>query len=164
MKKCEFEWVDDKHLKLSGIIDEYCSFAEVFKKLKDEIWIDFSGITRINSSGVREWVQEVVKSDVKIHFENCSSVIVDQFSMIPEFLGRNGIVESFAVHYVCENCSFETQKNFVVGKDIQPGKEDYDEVSEIKCPSCGYEQMELDHNPDIYFAFLKFIKSNQQAS
>jgi hypothetical protein len=44
----------------------------------------------------------------------------------------------------------------VVGKDIQAGMESYMESPEMKCSECG-EQMECDHNPELYFSFLSEV-------
>jgi len=161
MNKCKIDWTDQKRVKISGVIDEFSSFAEVFNRNPTEIWIDFSGVTRINSSGIREWVQAVLGSSARLHMENCSAVMVDQFSMIPEFIGKNGVVESFFIHYLCDSCGHEEKKLTIVGKDINPG-DPYREALDEACPVCG-GLMELDHNPDIYFAFLKFMKRPPQA-
>jgi hypothetical protein len=162
MNKCKIEWVSEKRVKISGIIDEFSSFRDLFSHQLEEIWIDFSGVTRINSSGIREWVQAVLSSNVRLHMENCSAVMVDQFSMIPEFIGKNGVVESFFVHYLCDACGHEEKNLCVVGKDIK-AEDSYKEALDDPCPVCG-GVLELDHNPDIYFAFLKFMKNTPQAS
>ena len=80
--------------------------------------------------------------------------MVDQFSMIPEFVGKKGRVESFYVHYVCDACGHEERKLLEVGKDIGPTPLTSPSL-EKPCSACE-DIMELDHNPDIYFAFLKF--------
>ena len=157
MNKCKIQWLDERRAKVSGVIDEFSSFEELFNKNQEEIWIDFSEVTRINSSGIREWVQAVLGSTARLHLEKCSAVMVDQFSMIPEFIGKNGTIESFFVHYICDSCGHEERELLEVGKDIG-GDKTYKEQLEDPCPSCGHV-LELDHNPDIYFAFLKFVKN-----
>ena len=157
MNKCKIDWVSDKEVKVSGVIDEFSTFEEIFSKNRPEVWIDFSGVSRINSSGIREWVQAVLSADARLHLVNCSSVMVDQFSMIPEFVGKNGTVESFYVHYICDACGSETKTLLTVGQDISTNSE-YDDFMEKDCDNCD-AVMELDHNPDIYFAFLRFTKA-----
>jgi len=153
MNRCEFRWIDERTLKIAGTIDENFTIDEQLPKLKDEVWIDLKNVARINSCGVREWIKAIVKTEAKIHYINCSSVIVTQFSMIPEFIGRKGQVESFETQFVCPHCGHEDSKILVVGKDIQAGLDTYLESPEMKCSECG-ESMECDHNPELYFSFL----------
>ncbi len=162
MNKCKIEWVGKNKVQVSGVIDEFSSFDDLFNRGHKEIWIDFSGVTRINSSGIREWVQAVIASHAHLHMENCSAVMVDQFSMIPEFIGKNGVVESFYIHYICDTCGHEEKQLAVVGKDIDAG-DPHKDVADNPCSNCG-GVLELDHNPDIYFAFLKFMKKSPKAS
>lgn len=153
MNRFEVQWIDKSKVKVSGIIDENFSFDEDVGKFGEEVWLDLQGVERINSCGVREWIKAILKTNAKLHFINCSSVIVSQFSMIPEFLGRNGVVESFETQFVCDHCGHEESRVLVVGKDIQAGQPIYEEGPELKCPECG-EMMECDHNPELYFSFL----------
>jgi transcription elongation factor Elf1 len=83
-------------------------------------------------------------------------VIVSQFSMIPEFLGPKGQVESFETQYVCPKCGHEDSLLLVVGKDIKPGLRNYDSSPELSCHECGAD-MECDHNPELYFSFLSDV-------
>ena len=156
MGRYEIIWENDKSLKISGTIDENFVFDDTVAKFGSEVTIDLRGVERINSCGVREWIKAILKSEAKISFINCSSVIVSQFSMIPEFLGRYGVVKSFETQFVCDNCGFEDAKILEVGKDIQPGLELYEDGPEIECSECG-ETMECDHNPELYFSFLSDV-------
>jgi DNA-directed RNA polymerase subunit RPC12/RpoP len=156
MKRFDVQWVDDKKVKISGTIDENFTFDDEVAKFNDEVEIDLRGVERINSCGVREWIKAILKTNARIHFVNCSSVIVAQFSMIPEFLGNNGVVDSFETQFVCDHCGHEESKILVVGKDIQPGQEIYEEGPELACSECG-EMMECDHNPELYFSFLSEV-------
>ncbi len=154
MNRCELKWIDDKTLQISGTIDEYFSFDPVIERLVGEIWIDLSEVKRINSCGVREWIKVISKSQARLHYRQCSSVIVSQFSMIPEFLGPFGQVESFETQYVCPHCGHEDSLLLVVGKDIAAGQDSYEHSPEMTCRECG-DKMECDHNPELYFSFLR---------
>ena len=68
----QIEWLAENKAKISGVIDEFSSFKDLFSKQLPELWIDFSGVTRINSSGIREWVQAVLTCESVLHLENCS--------------------------------------------------------------------------------------------
>ena len=156
MKRCQIVWKDEKNVKLSGVIDEGTDFAELVDNLVEELWIDFGGVTRINSCGVREWTRVMHSITNRIHFINCTSAIVDQLSMIPEFIGQNCIVDSFEAHYVCDECGHEETYILEVGKDIKPGLDEYEEGPERSCPQCK-AIMEFDHNPEVYLDFLTDI-------
>lgn len=153
MSRYEFKWIDDKNLQIIGTIDENFDFECEVKKFKDEVFIDLQGVKRINSCGVREWIKGILKTESRLHFVNCSSVIVAQFSMIPEFLGKNGVVDSFETQFICEACGHEDTKILTVGVDIEAGKEVYDQGPVIECSEC-QSTMECDHNPELYFSFL----------
>lgn len=152
MNKCKIEWTDAEHVTISGVIDEFSSFENLFPKEKKEIWVDLSQVSRINSSGIREWIHAVLNSNVIMHLTNCSAVMVDQLSMIPKFVGANGIVDSFHCHYQCEQCGHDEKLLMRVGKDITDSKS-YKLKLEEPCPNCK-GALELDHDPDAYFAFL----------
>ncbi len=155
MNKCKITWITECLVMISGIIDEYSDFSQLFAGKPSDIWVDFNDIERINSSGVREWIQAVMSTKSNLHLINCSSVIVDQFAMIPEFIGKNGVVESFFVHYVCDSCNIEEKRLLEAVKDIHADS-DLNQFLEKGCNACG-STMELDHNLEVYFSFIKFL-------
>lgn len=159
MEHTKTEWIDDHTLKISGLIDETSSFDDLLKNLPPEVWIDFQDVTRINSCGVREWIKAILNTESKIHLINCSSIVASQFFMIPEFLGPNGVVDSFETPFICENCDHEIQKILEL-KDIKSESELTD--LEETCPKCG-ETMELDQDPDIYIEFLQRMLQKTKA-
>lgn len=156
MNRFEVTWIDHNQLKIVGTIDEHFVFDDHVAKFKDKVVIDLQGVERINSCGVREWVKSIIKTDAEIHYINCSSIVVSQFSMIPEFLGKNGVVDSFEAQFICEDCGHETSHVLVVGKDIEAGQDVYAEGPKIQCTECGCP-MECDHSPELYFSFLTEI-------
>ena len=155
MSGCTVEWIDDKHVKISGTIDEYADFDELIAKFPDEVWIDFGEIKRINSSGVRQWLKAVMTSESRIHFVNCAAPVVDQLTLVPHFLGKNGVVDSFEVLFFCYNCDHEIQRFFQIGKDIDRFSGPTPTFNDVfKCDTCGGD-VEVAHNVDIYFSFLR---------
>lgn len=159
MKHCTIQWLGANQVAISGIVDEYADFSEFERCAQQTLTVDFANVTRMNSSGVRSWIQTMTRHKVKLLLRNCSSVVVEQFSMIPEFIGKNGYVESFFVHYHCVSCDYETRQLLVPGKDIQIGDSPHVDLRLPEaCPQCG-DAVELDHNPDIYFGFLRFMKA-----
>ena len=91
---------------LKGIIDETVNINKIFENFKGHIQLDFSDVININSCGVREWCHYVNALEGDIELVNCPSFIVEQASMIPEFLGKAKIKTFFADYY-CENCNWE---------------------------------------------------------
>lgn len=156
MKPCDITWISEKEVKFSGVFDEYTSFVETVSKFPDEVWLDFKEVTRVNSLGVKEWIKAISKTESRLHYINCPAIIVDQFNMIPEFLGQNATIDSFEVYFVCDHCGHEDSRFFQVGpgKDIDPSNEQYEELLEITCIRCT-EMMDLDHDPEIYFNFIR---------
>lgn len=161
MKPCRIEWVDDKTVKFSGVFDEYTSFVETVKGFPDEVWLDFREVSRVNSLGVKEWIKAISLSQSRLHYINCPAIIVDQFNMIPEFLGQNATIDSFEIYFACDHCGHEDSNYYEVGKgkDIDPSHELSDHVLQVKCIRCG-APMELDHDPEIYFNFLREMYGN----
>jgi hypothetical protein len=158
-KNLSFEWKRDDYVSIIGIIDENSDFSQLFKSKFQLLFLDLKQISRINSSGVRKWVLALDKlRDVEIHYINCSFAIVDQLSMVPEFLTKKSFVESFDALYVCENCNVSHTVTLVVGYDIQPGLTKYLDGPERFCPTCN-EKMEFEHNPDSYLYFLSNLKN-----
>ena len=143
--------------KFSGIIDEASQFNDLIASFGPEVWLDFSEVSRINSCGVRQWVTAIYSTNTRIHYLNVPSLIVDQFSMVPEFLGPNSMVENFEARFICDACGHEETQMLVVGKDVQACQDEYVDGPSKECPKCA-AAMEFDHNPDVYLEFLKNVK------
>lgn len=139
--------------KIKGVIDEFSDFSEIFNSPNSgEIWIDLGDVTRINSSGIRIWMQSIFSFKAKTHLYNCSMQMVDQFAMIPSLINANRLVESFYVHFVCDDCDVEARELVRVGDDIDVSNyEDFPQ--ERSCEKCG-GTMVFDHSPELYFSFL----------
>ena len=162
MKRCEIKWLSLNEMEISGIVDEYADFSELAQVAEKILTVDFSGVTRMNSSGIRGWIQNVRRHKITLILKNCSSPVVEQFSMIPEFTGKNGFVESFFVHYHCVACEYETRLLLRIGIEIHLGDSPHiDQQLATPCPKCG-ETLDLDHNPEIYFSFLRPMKPQQR--
>ncbi len=157
-KGCRISWVQENEVRISGVVDEYADFNELGKSSQKTLRVDFSEVSRVNSSGIRAWIQLILKYKIRLRLHHCSPAIVDQFSMIPEFLGKNGFVESFYANYLCGSCAYEEKKFFEQGKDFEPGVEQVKAPLSYECPRC-HGNLELDHNPEVYFAFLRLIKA-----
>ncbi len=151
-EKLRIETVDSegqKVIKLKGTIDEDSNFAQLMK-LGGPLRLDFSGVTSINSCGIRSWVNFLKEMGTQeVVYVACPPLIVRQMNMVPSFVG-NAKVDSVYVPFVCDLCEAEktlltTPMDFKSGKI--PGT--------IQCESCKKGEMEFDGQPKQYFAFSK---------
>ena len=133
---------------LKGHVSEAADFSAL-KKLRRQLTLDLSEITRINSIGVREWstfVRECELLGMELTFECCSPAIVSQMGMISNFMGVRSRVKSVLVPYLCTSCKFELLDVLELSARI-PVKV----ALTLRCPSCP-ETMELDDLEETYTA------------
>ena len=138
-------------VRLRGEIDENADFTELKKRLRGPVVFQLAEIRRINSCGVREWVNFVrdLPSVTELTFSHCSPPIVTQLNMIFNFRG-NAKVRSFYAPYICEACGHEEDKLLDVQSQFPGGKF---RAPEFACDQCG-AQMEFDDLPERYLSFL----------
>jgi hypothetical protein len=135
-----------------GEIDENVEFSELRRRLKGIVDFQLAEVRRINSCGVREWVNFVrdLPHVVELTFTRCSPAIVTQLNMIYNFRG-NAQIRSFYAPYVCENCNNEEEKLLEVETQF-PGGE-VKKVPHFPCTECN-EVMAFDDLPERYLSFL----------
>ena len=135
-----------------GEIDENTDFTELAGRLQGSVVLHLQQVRRINSCGVREWVNFVrdLPDVTDLTFTHCSPAIVTQLNMIYNFRG-GATLRSFYAPYICENCDKEEERlidietAFPKGKPLEP--------PEFDCETCS-EALEFDDLPDHYLAFL----------
>ena len=143
---------DTSIVKLTGFIDEH----NRLKMLVDQItaataMIDLGGVERINSSGVRDWVNWIAALEAngtRPVLVRCSPAIVAQINLVKNFTG-NAAVKSFQVPYRCREC--DEEKTIVVETSEMTSPEAAPPT--CNCSACG-RAMEVDEMPEAYFAFL----------
>jgi len=147
---------DVSFVKLGGVIDEDNSLNELAEKIPaGTAVIDLGEIERINSCGVRDWVNWLSKLEhngTRSVLVECSPAIVAQINLVNNFTG-NGVVKSFYVPYFCPECD-EEKVLLVEATDMGPPPH---EPPTCRCDECDLV-MDFDDMPDSYFAFL----SNQR--
>jgi anti-anti-sigma regulatory factor len=138
---------------LAGEIDESAPFSRLRDELVGEVIMDLENVRRINSAGVREWVNLVSDLEsagvTKLTFVRCSPGIVTQLNMIYNFCGP-GRVESFIAPFVCDNCGAEELK-VLEAATLPEGPAS--KLPTFSCPNC-QQTMEFDELPDYYLSFL----------
>ncbi|HEX4417708.1 MAG TPA: hypothetical protein VH165_07405, partial [Kofleriaceae bacterium] len=144
------------YVKLGGVIDEDNELADLVDKIPvGTAVIDLGEIERINSCGVRDWVNWLSKLEnngTRSVLIECSPAIVAQINLVNNFTG-NGVVKSFYVPYFCPECD-EEKVLLVEAADMGPPPH---EPPTCRCDECDLV-MDFDDMPDSYFAFL----SNQK--
>jgi anti-anti-sigma regulatory factor len=147
---------DMSYVKLGGVIDEDNELGELVEKIPTgTAVIDLGEIERINSCGVRDWVNWLTKLEgngTRSVLVECSPAIVAQINLVNNFTG-SGVVKSFYVPYFCPECD-EEKVLLVEASDMGPPPH---EPPTCRCDECDLV-MDFDDMPDSYFAFL----SNQR--
>ncbi len=137
------------HVRLAGDITEESSFEPILRSDAPVVVLDLAEVRRINSAGVREWVNfvaELARRERKVTLERCSVAVVQQLNMVVNFRG-NADVRSVFVPYCCGACGAERSELLEV---VGPGAPDV--ASSIAC-ACG-GTMEFDDLPETYLSFL----------
>jgi anti-anti-sigma regulatory factor len=148
---------DVTYVKLAGVIDEDNELNTLADKLgTGTAVIDVSEIERINSCGVRDWVNwlgRAEKGGANVVLVQCSPAIVAQINLVNNFTG-NGVVKSFFAPYFCPNCDLE--------KVLLVETRDMFGATPFKAPSCRCDEcdgpMDFDDMEESYFAFLANTK------
>jgi anti-anti-sigma regulatory factor len=147
---------DVSYVKLGGVIDEDNELGDLVDKIPSgTAVIDLGEIERINSCGVRDWVNWLSKLEsngTRSVLVECSPAIVAQINLVNNFTG-SGVVKSFYVPYFCPECD-EEKVLLVEAGDMGPPPH---EPPTCRCDECDLV-MDFDDMPDSYFAFL----SNQR--
>ena len=135
---------------LSGDVTEETSFAEVLRVEAPVLVLDLSQVRRINSAGVREWVNfvaELGRQGRLLVFESCSVAVVQQLNMVVDFRG-GAQVRSILLPYYCGTCDAERLQLL----DVSGASPTLATV--LPCATCG-ESMEFDDLPESYLSFLR---------
>ena len=140
---------------LEGLLDELAapalvSLREAFGGASAVV-LDLGGIRRINSLGVRAWVDFMkTLAGRSVTYRRCSPAFVDQLNTVSDFRGT-GKVESFLAPYVCESSGKFFYEELKVGKDITSGN--FAALENRRCAECP-EPLVFDDMPERYLHFL----------
>ena len=135
---------------VNGELTENANLSALAAEGSKEIILDLSGVTRINSPGVREWiafVNDLAERRTDLVLEKCSVPFVNQLNMISNFRGKGSVSSVFAP-YFCPQCSKEERRLVVLSVDPRAQI-----AAPFPCPACA-TPMDFD---DLLDAFLAFI-------
>jgi anti-anti-sigma regulatory factor len=152
---------DVSYVKLAGVIDEDNELATLVDRIpRGTAVIDLGEIERINSCGVRDWVNWLSRLEsqgTRMVLVECSPAIVAQINLVNNFTG-NGVVKSFFVPYFCPECD-EEKVLLVETSEMGPPPH---EPPMCRCDECDLV-MDFDDMPDSYFAFLSNSRKYAEA-
>jgi anti-anti-sigma regulatory factor len=152
---------DVSYVKLAGVIDEDNELANIVERIpRGTAVIDLGEIERINSCGVRDWVNWLSRLDsqgTRVVLVECSPAIVAQINLVNNFTG-NGVVKSFFVPYFCPECD---EEKVLLVETADMGALPH-EPPMCRCDECDLV-MDFDDMPDSYFAFLSNSRKYAEA-
>lgn len=147
---------DVTFLKLKGIIDEDNPLASAVKKLEGRtVVIDLADVKRINSCGVRDWVNwlaDLEASGKRVILVKCSPTIVNQLNLVNNFVGH-ALVKSFFAPYYCARCDVEQLELVQVDDFVGQTRPTPPRVVGRNCQQTQCE-MAFDDIEEAYFSFL----------
>lgn len=137
-------------VRLRGAITESARLRDAVDQLPAVVTLDLSGVERITSPGVREWVRFIQSaSDGRdVSLVRCSVSIVNQLNLVDGAQGRATVVSVMAPYY-CEPCHREDAQPLEVAAGVMPRL-----PKDVPCPGCG-EAMIFDDLPESFFGFLR---------
>lgn len=141
-------------LECSGIIDENITLqiAEWQNTMGKRVNLRLRDIEWVNSSGMRAWsiFMRAFIEGREVSFEECSSAIMQQVNMVPNFLPLPSI-HSFMVPFACDTC--HTQTNVLVRSiDCKPPVSK--PITQPVCGKCG-ATMNCQEDLNDYLFFLE---------
>ena len=140
-------------IRLSGAIDEDNDLVDLIDVIPAKpCFVHLGGVDRINSCGVRDWVNWLNAIEAKpcrVVLIGCLPPIVAQINVVSNFTGTS-VVKNFYLPYFCENC--DTEKLLLVDTKTL-SIESSSDLPSCRCDECD-TLMEFDEIPDVYLSFL----------
>lgn len=140
---------DVLEVELKGQINEDSSFEALKEQKQSKMVLNLSGVTHINSCGIREWIEfQNNNFDFdEIIYKECPQVVVEQMNIVSGFIHKRGSIESFYAPYYCESEDKE-YKILITPEKVLDGKAP-------KMTAKNGEELEFDDIEAQYFNFLR---------
>jgi anti-anti-sigma regulatory factor len=137
---------DGVAIRITGAMNEGTDFAQALAGANGHVVVDLSGVERVNSYGVREWIHFLRGLEAKakrVTLAGVSVVMVRQMNMIPEVRGTAEVTNVFAPYY-CPRC--EDERTVALPEHAKSAP------AHAPCPEC-QAQMDFDDVAEGYFLF-----------
>lgn len=140
-------------LHLLGVIDENADLTAMAEAQAPKIRLELAGVHRINSFGVRAWMDAMrqISKDSHLVLARCAPPVIDQCNMVVDFHGH-GTIESFYAPLICEACQEQTQRLYQTDDCLT----DDGALRVPPCPHC-QQPMEIDDLEEQYLIFLRGV-------
>jgi hypothetical protein len=150
--RVESRGADALEVELRGEVNENADFTELRAKLRGDVTLSLEGITRVNSCGVREWVNFVrtLPQVTRLRFSRCSPTVVLQLNTIYNFRGGARVI-SFLAPYVCESCRTDEYRLLDVEEHFPDRTRPL--APAFRCEKCG-GALVFDELPERYLSFI----------
>lgn len=139
-------------VRLTGRVEDDSDLSKIVLNSHPVYEFDLSGLTSINSRGVRAWFLWMKGLDQarSYIFMNCPSFLISNASLFSGFFPKWVKVRSVLVPYACGLCGnyFSETKEIDDTQLVAPHLED-----RLQCPKCS-SKAELDVDPGRFFGFL----------
>lgn len=145
-------------VKLQGMIDELSQFDQVIGSVPKELHINCREVGRVNSHGIRNWVQyftQLAGRGVKLRFSELSPTLVPSYNLMANFIPQSAEVESICLPYSCTGC----QAQLIQISTVAQLAKKKGPLPDLACPTCGKEAV-FDDLEAEYLLFLTFKKSS----
>lgn len=153
---------DTSVVRLAGYLDEDNNLKGLVEKIPaGTAMIDLAGVERINSCGIRDWVNWLAALEANGTtpvLVSCSPPIVAQINLVKNFTG-GGAVKSFQIPYHCGECDEEKVMLVETADMSSPSAT----PPACLCESCGHA-MDIDEMPESYFAFLATVPRPEEVA
>jgi anti-anti-sigma regulatory factor len=153
---------DTSVVRLAGYLDEDNNLKGLVDKIPaGTAMIDLAGVERINSCGIRDWVNWLAALEANGTtpvLVSCSPPIVAQINLVKNFTG-GGAVKSFQIPYHCGECDEEKVMLVETSEMASPSAT----PPSCLCETCGHA-MDIDEMPESYFAFLATVPRPEEVA
>jgi anti-anti-sigma regulatory factor len=142
-------------IAINGAIDETAQLVDLLGSSPPaaRLVLDLSGVTFINSVGVREWVrlQTAARSrQIELELRGVAEVLVHQLNIVPAARAASRVI-SFYATYICDDCEDEQPMLIDVTKHHELLTRM--QAPDVVCQPC-QKKMTLINAPELYFSFL----------
>jgi hypothetical protein len=133
-----------------GLVDEDADFRPLLREIGtcNHLHLDLGGVERINSCGIREWInfRRNLPGEASIELSRCTPAVVALLNMIHNFASNAQIISVYAP-FVCNECGEDEDVLFDVQDGCRPN------IEGRACRHCGTEMI-FDDIEESYFSFL----------